>query len=42
MKEKQKQKRKNSYPLDTYTKGYPLDILCHVTQSLYTQANRNL
>ena len=40
MKEKQKQKQKNSYPLDTYS--YPLDILCHVTQSLYTQANRNL
>ena len=42
MKEKQKQKRKNSYPLDTYTNSYPLDILCHVTQSLYTQENCNL
>ena len=26
MKEKQKQKQKNSYPLDTYMNGYPLDI----------------
>ena len=42
MKEKQKQNRKNSYSLDTYTNSYPLDIFCHVTQSLYTQANRNL
>ena len=39
---KTKTKTKNSYPLDTYMNSYPLDILCHVTQSLYTQANRNL
>ena len=40
-KNERKTKMKNEKIVTHLTYGYLLDILCHVTHSLYTQVNRN-